>query len=107
MAQNYIKNGILLFVRRFYQPELTYADKLIKEWVNNSIKLFVDIFIHGFAIYLALFGLTFIFPKLNSFIYLGDKFWHFPFAIILIGIVYWVMSEIYLWIQKNKRIARG
>ena len=106
MAQNYLKNTILLFVRRFYQPELTYADKLIKKWVDDSVTLFMKIFIHGFVIYFALFGLTFIFPVLRTKIFLGDRFWHFPFAIILIGIVYWVLTEIYLWVQKNKKIAR-
>ena len=100
-----VKKYLLMFVRRFYNPELTYADALIKEWVDLLVKWIVDILFNGFIGYLALFGLTFLFPALGTVIFLGDKFWHFPFAVILIGITSWFFRESWRWIQQNKKVV--
>lgn len=106
MALNIVKNTILMFVRRFYQPEITYADKLIKQWVDSFVRIFVDVVINGFIGYLFLFGLLYLFPYFSNKIFLGDRFWHFPFAVILIGIVTWFMRETWVWVQKNKKLVR-
>ena len=89
IVNNAIKTLILKFIRRFYQPELTYTDKLIKQWVDNLIRWFIDILFNGFVGYLALFGLTYLFPALNNKIFLGDNLFYLPFTIVLIGIVSW------------------
>ena len=102
-----LKKWLLMFVRRFYQPDLTYTDKLIEKWVNSTVKWFIDLVVDGLFGYFALFGLYFLFPSLREYIFLGDEFWHFPFIIILIGIVsQFVMKSIH-WYQTNKKIARG
>ena len=85
----YLKYLILLFVKRFYDnPQLQYADEIIKQWVDNFIRMFVNILYNGFIGYLALFGLTYLF---GWNIYLGDHLWQLPFTIILIGIVSWFL----------------
>ena len=86
-----IKNGILLFARRFYDPKIPYADTLINEWVNSFVKWFMDILLNGFIGYLALFALTYLF---NVNIYLGDSLWQLPFTIILIGILSWFITNL-------------
>ena len=102
-----LKKWLLMFVRRFYQPEITYIDKLIKQWVDNSVKWFIDILVNGTLVYLVLFSLWFLFPALRRIIYLGDKFWHFPFVMILSGVSLWFFMELIKWYQTNKKIARG
>ena len=102
-----LKKWLLMFARRFYQSDLQYVDKLIDKWVTNSIRWFIDLIIDGLFAYLALFGLYFLFPSLRAYIFLGDTFWHFPFAIILIGIVSQFFMKLIHWYQSNKKISRG
>ena len=100
-----VKKYLLMFVRRFYNDKLDYADTLIKEWVDALVKWMIDILFNGFVGYLAFFGLTFIFQALDKIIFLGNKYWHFPFAVILIGITSWFFRESWRWVQQNKKVV--
>lgn len=93
-----------MFVRRFYQPDIQYADKLIKQWTDNLVRWFIDIAFNGFVGYLALFGLYYLFPELRVHINLFEAIWHLPFTILLIGIVLWFFRETWRWFQSNKKI---
>ena len=110
MAKNpseIVKIYILRFVKRFYDnPQLQYADQIIKQWVDSFVRILVEIILNGFVGYLAIFALTFIFPVLRTKIFLGDAFWHFPFVVILIGIVLWFVRETYKWFQSNKKTVK-
>ena len=106
-ANNYIKILILRFVKRFYQnPQLQYPSQIIRQWNDNLVRLSVEILINGIIGYLALFGLIYLIPSLRNKIYLGNSFWHIPFAIILIGIVLWFIRETYKWVQSNKKTTQ-
>ena len=100
-----LKKYLLMFVRRFYQPELTYIDKLFKEWVDGMVRWWIDIIFNGFIGYLALFCLTYLFPVLRTKVSFGDNLWQLPFTIILIGIVLWFLRETWKWFQSNRKIV--
>ena len=102
-----LKKWLLMFVRRFYQADITYIDKLIKEWTDSLVRWLIDILFNGFVGYLALFGITYLFPYFSDKIFLGNTYWHLPFTIILIGIVSWFLREFYRWIQSNKKSIKG
>jgi len=103
MAINPIKNILLRFVRRFYDEKNAYVEPILKSWVDSLVKWLVEIIFNGFVGYLALFGLTYLFPYLQNKIFLGTSLWHLPFTIILIGIVLWFVRETYKWFQSNKK----
>ena len=110
MAKNpseFIKYLILRFVKRFYDnPQLQYADQIVKQWVDNLVRIFVEIIFNGFIGYLALFGLIFLIPVLRTKVFLGDTFWHFPLVIIFIGTFLWFVRETYKWFQANKKTIK-
>ena len=87
------------FVRRYYNPKLDYAGTLIKDWNTSLVTFVIDVLYNGFVTYLALTGLLLIFPQTNQWIYLGDKFWHFPYIIILLGILTWFVKGTYKWFR--------
>lgn len=101
MAFKSSKSLLLRFVRRFYDSDVPYADVLIKNWVDSLVKHIIYILTNGFVLYIGLFALTFVFPKTQSFIFLGDKFWHFPFVVIFIGWIVWLFTIIYSYLRVN------
>ena len=94
IAKN-VKKLILSFVRRFYNPNLQYADSIINEWINGLVKFFIDIFVNGFMLYICFFSFLWIFPKLNNYINIGTEFWHFPITLVSFGLVSWLVVSTY------------
>ncbi len=89
-----MKKLLLKFVRRFYDSNLTYADKLIEEWEKKSVRFIIDIIINGFVFYLVLVGLSTVFVRLSDKIYLGKEYWEVPLIILLLGIIIWFFESV-------------
>ncbi len=89
-----MKKVLLKFVRRFYNPNLTYADKLLEEWEKKSVRFIIDIIINGLVFYLVLIGLSTVFIGLSDKIYLGKTYWEIPLIIILLGVTIWFFESV-------------
>ncbi len=98
-----VKKLLLKFIRRFYNPELKYIDKLIEEWLKNLVQFIVWIVFHGIMAYLALSGLIFVIPALSHYFFLGSSYWHIPIVVFYLGIMFWFIEELYKFFRKKKR----
>ena len=99
------KNLLLIFIRRFYNPEITYIDTLIKDWNTRFIQFVVDVIINGLVLYITLVGLSIIFPVTSKYIYLGTSYWEFPIIVIYLGIIGWFFRGLYNWIKTIQKIG--
>ena len=82
-----------------YQGE--YLDKFLKNLTKDIIQNLQSILGYGIVMFLVLFGLTMIFPILQSFIWLGKGY--FIIAVIFVlGLTTLVVKQIYEWKCKTK-----
>ncbi len=95
-----LKYYILLFVRRFYNPNLQYADTIITKWINSFVTFFLDISLHGVVFYLTILSFIYIFPWSANYVHLGTRYW-IPVSIYALGLVYWFVTENYKWFRKG------
>ena len=96
---NTLKNSILSFVREFYDPNAAYADKIIEKWNKSFVQLVVWIIFNGLALYLVLSGISFIFPRTSSYIFIGNSYWQIPLLIIYSGIILWFAEGMYKFVR--------
>lgn len=77
-----IKKYILRFIRRFYQPELDYIEKVVEKWINSFVIGIIDILLNGFVLWLSFIGILRIYSffvhqdfRLTDIFYYGVVLW--------------------------------
>lgn len=100
-----LKYWLIWFGRTFYDQDLTYVDKLLKKWLKATVTSFISITVNGIAIFAALFGIIYTFPKLATYTHLasGNKI---PISVFLLGISYVWITKVYRYFKidyKNRR----
>ena len=86
---------ILNLLRKHINPNLTYPSVFYKMLVDKFIKLSIEVLLNGTLLYLFLSAISFIFPFLVPFIFLGSEYWLIPVAIIYLGIIGHAWRKLY------------
>ncbi len=94
-----VKHWLLIFNRKFFDPNLQYTDKLIEQWTKSLVQLIISVILNGFVFYLALRSFTFIFPSISQYIYLGTRYWEIPIFIFFLGWLSWFIKGFYKWFR--------
>lgn len=94
-----LKTSILSFYRRYYDPNATYFNVVIKKQFDRLLMFLIDVMFNGFLLYWGIYGLVWAFPKLSSFIFLGATYWHIPVTMFYLGLVSWLFTEYYTYIR--------
>jgi len=94
-----MKKLLLKFVRRFYDPNLAYVDRLIDEWVNKFVRFFIYVIFNGFMVWLVFVALKSLIP-LNWPI-LGPGVWHL-LNILQLGLISWFLKGLIQFIRRKK-----
>lgn len=97
-----LKYYILFFCRRFYGSQVKYADEIVDRWLNGLVVWLVDVFLHGFVIYLVLSGVLFVVPKSEGILFLGTRYWQVPVVMFYLGIMYWFFRSFWLFVREGK-----
>ena len=102
MPRNYKempKNWLLTFIRTFYNPDLTYVDKVLDDFVKSLIRWVILIILNGFLTYLVISGLVFAVPYFSRVFFIGTTYWHVPVLIFYWGIISWFIQTAYQWFK--------
>ena len=94
-----LRNSFLNFIRYFYDENLTYPETILRKWIKFFIPFFITIFLTGLVFYLFLYGSIWIFPRLSSYIFLGERFWQVPIIILFLGLIRWFGEDLYKFIK--------
>ena len=95
------KKLLFKFLKRFYNPNLTYINPEIKGFVDKAVPFTIDILINGFIGYFFLLGLILIFnvPGIN----LGTEYWHIALIIPLLGVMQSFIAHWYKFFKGGKK----
>ena len=93
-----MKNVLLNFTRKYYDPNLTYTDKLLEQWKKSAVVFVIDVFTNGLMGWLV--ALAFISLSGLSYPRLGPGAWHL-LNIFEIGLIFWFIKGLKtLWRRK-------
>ncbi len=97
-----LKYWLINFIRKYYNPKLTYIEPIIDGWVKSFVQRFILIIVNGFIFYLTLSGLVFVFPRTSPYIFIGTAYWHIPITILYLGIISWFFKGTYKMLRNIK-----
>ena len=80
-----MKKLLLRFLRRFYNPNLDYAETEIKKWQEQFVKFIILIILNG------ILGLLVIVSIIHLLKGVGPGFWYI-LNIFEVGIIFWFMG---------------
>lgn len=89
-----IKLFIVEFGRKYFNPDLKYADPLILQWKKSFMHLLVFVLFNGVAFYISLTAIVYVFPSLSKYIFLGHNFFQVILAIFSFGMAAWFLKKI-------------
>ena len=97
-----LKKLLLNFTRRYYNTDLTYADKLLLEWEKKLMQFVVSVLFNGFFFWLFLMGLRTHFPFTRPYIFIGEGWWNL-LAVPTLGLIIWYLTNAYEYRHKVKK----
>ena len=91
-------NVLLNFTRKYYDSNLDYTDKLVRQWKKSFVVFTIDVFANGFMGWLV--ALAFIALSGLKYPILGPGAWHI-LNIFEIGLIFWFIKGFKtLWRRK-------
>ena len=99
------KYWLLIFIRRFYNPNQAYIDDVLKTWLDNLVRFLIDVLFIGFANLLVLISLFWILQIFGIYLSVGKNILIIFSIIISLGIIIKFIKETYRWFRidyKNK-----
>ena len=89
-----IKLFIVAFGRKYFNPDLKYADPLIKQWKQTFVHFLVFVLFNGIVFYISLTAIVYVFPSLSKYIFLGNNVFQVILAIFSLGMAAWFLKKI-------------
>ena len=108
MTKNHLFNPkywLLMFIRRFYNPDQAYINDVIRTWEDNLVRFIVDILVIGFMNFLVLISVFWILSIFGIYFSVGTNILVILFIIISLGLIIKFIKETYIWFRidyKNK-----
>ena len=94
-----MKKLVLKFIRRFYNQDLTYADKFIEERKVGTVTFTIDIILNGIIGLLVILSVVSLTPA--TWPKVGPGFWY-VLNVFQIGLVLWFFRELINFLKRKK-----